>query len=144
MKKQGYWFKLSFKNKKAWDELYYKYFNPESEDCLFATIQIITARQLGYGATYDEEGEILTEAGVYDDFSVDLISDVEILELEPYLIYTQASYQIGIGSFTGRVMTREFKPDVTWLIADIKDWLDERGTYYTSTMIKADLINLVI
>ena len=140
--KQGYWYKVSFTSLRTWTTFKNKYL---IEDGNFKFgIQIIYEGKLSFPATYDEEGEILTEAGVYDDFSVDLISDVEILELEPYLIYTQASYQIGIGSFTGRVMTREFKPDVTWLIADIKDWLDERGIYYTSTMIKADLLNLVI
>ena len=110
MKQQGYWFKLSFKNKKAWDELYYKYFNPESEDCKFVTIQVITARQLPKKATYDTEGEILTEAGVYPDFSVDLISDVglDVLkELEKYVIEERENYQIGIGSFVGTLVVKK-------------------------------------
>ena len=107
--KQGYWTKASFPTKKDWEDFKEKYLTEKSEEGSYLKfgIQIITARQLGYRATYDEEGEILTEAGVYDDFSVDLISDVEILELEPYIIEARDSYIIGIGSFVGELVVKK-------------------------------------
>jgi len=36
-------------------------------------------------ATYDEEGEILTEASFNEDFAVDIVSDYE-LPVEDYII----------------------------------------------------------
>ena len=123
MKKQGYWFKLSFKNKKAWDELYYKYFNPESEDCLFVTIQIITAKRLRREAVLSTDSNGMFEvdeetggyivaipAGLQPDFAVDLISDVglDVLkELEKYVIEERENYQIGIGSFVGELVVKK-------------------------------------
>ena len=41
------------------------------------------------------------------------------------------------------VMPEEMKPDSTWLVADIKLWLDAQGVEYTSSMLKADLLALV-
>jgi len=110
MKQQGYWFKLSFKNKKAWEKFYYKYFNPESEDCLFVTIQIITAKRLRKKATFDKEGIELTPEGLQPDFAVDLISDVglDVLKkLKKYVIEERENYQIGIGSFVGELVVKK-------------------------------------
>ena len=41
------------------------------------------------------------------------------------------------------VLPEEMKPDSTWLVADIKLWLDAQGVEYTSSMLKADLLALV-
>jgi hypothetical protein len=37
----------------------------------------------------------------------------------------------------------EPRPDSSWLVADIKNWLDAQGVEYTSSMLKADLLALV-
>ena len=108
--KQQYWYKLSFPTKKDWEKVYYKHFNPESEDCLFVTIQIITAKRLRKKATYDKEGIELTPEGLQPDFAVDLISDVglDVLkELNKYVIEERANYQIGIGSFVGELVVKK-------------------------------------
>jgi hypothetical protein len=36
----------------------------------------------------------------------------------------------------------EPRPDSSWLVADIKLWLDANGIEYTSSMLKADLLAL--
>jgi hypothetical protein len=42
-----------------------------------------------------------------------------------------------------KVEVTEMKPDKSWLVADIKLWLDAQGVEYTSSMLKADLLALV-
>jgi|FLOH01.1.fsa_nt_gi hypothetical protein len=37
----------------------------------------------------------------------------------------------------------EPRPDSSWLVVDIKLWLDAQGVEYTSSMLKADLLALV-
>ena len=108
---QGYWIKLSFKDSAEYKKAKAAFLTDKEGNFLYG-IQEITARQLQKKATYDEEGEILTEAGVYDDFSVDLISDVglDVLKkLKKYVIEERENYQIGIGSFVGELVVKKEK-----------------------------------
>jgi len=89
-------YRLSFTSKKQWDSIKGD-FIIKDEDGNYPsgstyTAQIvdgsITVREVGHvpiDATYDEEGEVLTEASFNLDFAVDILSDYE-LPVNKYII----------------------------------------------------------
>jgi len=95
-------YRLSFISKKQWDSIKGD-FIIKDEDGNYPsgstyTAQIvdgsITVREVGHvpiAATYDEEGEILTEASFNEDFAVDILSDYD-LPVEDYIIENKQWY----------------------------------------------------
>ena len=89
-------YRLSLETKPKWNTLRKKFVMPDEEGNYpshsIYTAQIaegsITIREVGHvpiAATYDEEGEILTEASFNEDFAVDIVSDYD-LPVEDYII----------------------------------------------------------
>ena len=101
--KQGYWYKVSFTSLRTWTTFKNKYLI-ENGNLKFG-IQIIHAGAFSFPATFDEDGEVLTEAGVYPDFAIDLVCDEEIILLNRYRIAERNGYRVGTGSFNGKIMT---------------------------------------
>ena len=89
-------YRLSLETKPKWDTLRKKFVVPDDDGNYpsgsIYTAQIakgsITIREVGnvpIAATYDEEGEILTEASFNEDFAVDIVSDYE-LPVSKYIV----------------------------------------------------------
>jgi len=101
MKKQGYWYKLSFTSLRTWNTFKNKYL---IEDGNFKYgIQIIYEGKLSFPATF-EDGKVLTEAGVYPDYAIDIVCDVEVVPLNRYRVAQKKNYKIGTGGFVGKIM----------------------------------------
>ena len=122
MKKQGYWYKLSFNTEDDYLLFKAEYLTDKEGNFLYG-IQEITAKRLRKKAILstdsngmfevDEEtgGYIIAiPAGLQPDFAVDLISDVglDVLKkLKKYVIEERENYQIGIGSFVGTLVVKK-------------------------------------
>ena len=89
-------YRLSLETKPKWNTLRKKFVMPDEDgnypNHSIYTAQIvdgsITVREVGnvpIAATYDEEGEILTEASFNEDFAVDIVSDYE-LPVSKYIV----------------------------------------------------------
>ena len=89
-------YRLSLATKPKWNTLRKKFVMPDEDGNYpsgsIYTAQIaegsITIREVGnvpIAATYDEEGEILTEASFNEDFAVDIVSDYD-LPVSKYII----------------------------------------------------------
>jgi len=89
-------YRLSLATKPKWNTLRKKFVMPDEDGNYpsgsIYTAQIaegsITIREVGnvpIAATYDEEGEILTEASFNEDFAVDIVSDYE-LPVSKYIV----------------------------------------------------------
>ena len=89
-------YRLSLETKPKWNTLRKKFVMPDEDGNYpsgsIYTAQIaegsITIREVGnvpIAATYDEEGEILTEASFNEDFAVDIVSDYE-LPVSKYIV----------------------------------------------------------
>jgi len=83
-------YKLSFPSKMAWEEASKVLHNEEG--ILLKGIAIILVGHVPYDATYDDEGNMLTEAGVHKDYAVDVVSPDLIPELDEYLIESKSRY----------------------------------------------------
>jgi hypothetical protein len=95
-------YRLSLATKPKWNTLRKKFVMPDEDGNYpsgsIYTAQIaegsITIREVGnvpIAATYDEEGEILTEASFNEDFAVDIVSDYE-LPVDDYIIENKQWY----------------------------------------------------
>jgi len=95
-------YRLSLETKPKWNTLRKKFVMPDEDGNYpsgsIYTAQIaegsITIREVGHvpiDATYDEEGEILTEASFNEDFAVDIVSDYE-LPVSKYIIENKQWY----------------------------------------------------
>ena len=95
-------YRLSLATKPKWNTLRKKFVMPDEDGNYpsgsIYTAQIaegsITIREVGnvpIAATYDEEGEILTEASFNEDFAVDILSDYD-LPVEDYIIENKQWY----------------------------------------------------
>jgi len=95
-------YRLSLETKPKWNTLRKKFVMPDEDGNYpsgsIYTAQIaegsITIREVGnvpIAATYDEEGEILTEASFNEDFAVDILSDYD-LPVEDYIIENKQWY----------------------------------------------------
>jgi len=95
-------YRLSLETKPKWNTLRKKFVMPDEDGNYpsgsIYTAQIaegsITIREVGHvpiAATYDEEGEILTEASFNEDFAVDIVSDYE-LPVSKYIIENKQWY----------------------------------------------------
>lgn len=98
-------------------------------------------RQLSYPPTYDEEGEMIEEDGLYPDWAVDLISEDYIPELDKYLLKPRDSYKHNISGGSYEVVIA--KPNDSWLKADIQKWLTDNSIEWTTPMLKVELLSLV-
>jgi len=89
-------YRLSFTTKDEWISVRNTFVLPDEDGNYpshsIYTAQIdegsITIREVGHvpiAATYDEEGEILTEASFNEDFAVDIVSDYD-LPVSKYII----------------------------------------------------------
>ena len=83
--------KLSFESKAAWEEASKILYNEEG--ILLKGIAIILVGHISFDATYDEDGNELTPAGLHDDFAVDVVSPDLIPELDEYLIEPKTKYR---------------------------------------------------
>ena len=78
-------------------------------------------------------GRIIAHHGVLSDEFVDITEyDAEGNEVIP-LVFVNENVSFA----------EEPRPDSSWLVVDIKLWLDAQGVEYTSSMLKADLLALV-
>ena len=95
-------YRLSLETKPKWNTLRKKFVMPDEDGNYpsgsIYTAQIaegsITVREVGHvpiAATYDEEGEILTEASFNEDWAVDIVSDYD-LPVEDYIIENKHWY----------------------------------------------------
>ena len=55
-------------------------------------ISVVEVGNVPFEATYDEDGEVLTEAGFHKDYAVDILTSVEIPKLDKYLIPAKEQY----------------------------------------------------
>ncbi len=90
--------KLSFISKLAWSRQK-KWLQDEDKNYLKG-VSVIEVGNIPIPATYDEEGNELTEASAHTDWAVDV--DIETLpdELQNYLIPTKSKYAHNIAGRT--------------------------------------------
>ena len=85
-------YKLSFTDKDQWDAVKTSFLLADDNGNYGSgtfTNNGMTIREVGHipiPATYDENGEILTEASQHDDYAVDILTPVLIPELNEYLL----------------------------------------------------------
>jgi len=140
-------YKLSYKDRATWlanrDEAFTEPEEgfPEKSTYTLEGATIVEIGHIPIPATFDEEGELLTEAGLQPDYAVDICSLKVIEEVIPYsLPKRKAKYAHG---FTNNHPVVVSTPTDKWLVDDIKIWLSNNGIEYDSSMLKAELLNLV-
>ena len=74
-------YKLSLTSESAWTEV--KKQLTDEEGNLLKGIHIIELGNIPYDAVYDEDGEILTEAGFHTDWAVNVVFDPNVNGIEP-------------------------------------------------------------
>ena len=148
-----YLYRLSFDSQQDWHTLRNTLIKP-NEDGTFVTKKVATVQLLtGETATinevgnvpipleYDEEtGNPLTEQLYHDDWAVDVSTPVLIPELNGYILKDVPDQCYN--SWTGLRVIVEPQPDESWLKAEIQAWLDEKGIEWTTSMTKAELLEL--
>ena len=86
-------YKLSFKNQEHWEKVKESLAIGEGEEKTYPWYgEPVEGIKIYTPATYDEEGNILTEASTNTDYPVDVFSKVEIPELSEYLIEAKDHY----------------------------------------------------
>ena len=93
-------YKLSFESEKAFNKFKETFVSTEEIEGEMVTknpegvIQIKEIGHLSFPAIKDEEGNIVTEAGFYEDWAVDILTE-EVLfdELTPYLIEPRDNFR---------------------------------------------------
>ncbi len=141
-------YKLSFENKAQWDGVKASFLDAD-ENGNYPTksiysIQGMTIREVGHvpiDATYDEEGNELTPPSQHDDWAVDILTTEEISEVESYIIGAKANYYHGFMGVNAEIV--QPKPSDSWLKLDIQGFLTAQGVEWTTSMTKAQLLNLI-
>jgi len=157
-------YRLSFNNRNQWvakrNQLVQpdedgNYSDKSTETFTLLTGEPITVVEVGEVPTkvrYDKDGNLkppnyLDKDGnlvnvKHTDFAVDVISDVEIPELNKYAI-TNEWYQ---NSFTGGFQSVEpqpVQPDSSWSKSEIKKYLDDKNIEYKKTATKSALLDAI-
>jgi len=88
-------YKLSFIDKSVFDKIKNELLTEEIEgnEILKKGIAIVEIGHVPIDATYDEEDNELTEASFHTDWAVDVVSPIEIPELNEYLIEPKSKYR---------------------------------------------------
>ncbi len=138
-------YKLSFTDKAQWDGVKASFL--DADDIIpnksTYTVQGMDIREVGHvpiPATYDEEGNVLTEVSQHDDFAVDILTTEEIPEVESYIIGAKGSYYHGFMGVNAEIV--QPKPSDSWLKLDIQGFLTAQGIEWTTSMTKAQLLVL--
>ena len=144
-------YKLSFIDKTEWlSEREVIYTEPEEGFPVSSTYTIEgdTIREVGHvpiDATYDDEGNELTPPSQHDDFSVDILTKKTYANLNDYIISDKKWWHNISGVVIPLVEKVEVieTPTLDWLKADIQAWLTDQGIEWSSSMTKAELLNLI-
>ena len=139
-------YKLSFTDKAQWDNVKTSILLADEDGNIpngTYTNNGMTVVEVGHvpiPATYNEEGNELTEATFNEDFSVDILTE-KTLDLGQYIV--KCHPEKWHHGFSGvDIIPVIPTPDVSWLKADIKLWLDSYDIDYPSTATKAQLLEL--
>ena len=139
-------YKLSFTDKAQWDNVKTSILLADEDGNIpngTYTNNGMTVVEVGYvpiPATYDEDGEELTEATFNEDYAVDILTE-KTLDLGQYIVkYHPENWYHGFSGVD--IIPVIPTPDDSWLKADIKLWLDSYGIDYPSTATKAQLLEL--
>jgi len=137
-------YKLSFTDKAQWDGVKASFLYADNIPTKSTyTVQGMDIREIGHvpiPATYDEEGNVLTEASQHDDFAVDILTTEEISEVESYIIGAKGSYYHGFMGVNAEIVQPQ--PNDSWLKLDIQGFLTAQGIEWTTSMTKAQLLEL--
>ena len=146
-----YLYRLSFDSQQDWHTLRNTLINLEElpKQRKVMTVQLLTGEAITINEVgnvpipleYDEEtGEPLTEQLYHDDWAVDVSTPVLIPELGKYILkeFPDQFYN----SFTRLRVILDPQPDESWLKAEIQAWLDQKGIEWTTSMTKAELLEL--
>ena len=88
-----YIIKLSFKNQETWEKVKESLATVKDENTTYPWYgEPVEGIKIYTPATYDEDGNILTEASTNSDYPVDVFSKVKIPELNEYLIEAKTNY----------------------------------------------------
>ena len=140
-------YKLSFEDKDEWvSTRSVIYEEPEDGFPVNSTYTLNgdTIREVGnvpYPATYNEEGEELTPAGVHNDFAVDILT-ANTYDLNDYIVTDTVDWYHSFSGMQVPIVEKVITPDSSWTVAEIKAWLDSKDISYTSSMLKAELLAL--
>jgi len=145
-----YLYRLSFDSQQDWHTLRNTLINLEElpKQRKVMTVQLLTGEAITINEVgnvpipleYDEDGKPLTEQLYHDDWAVDVSTPVLIPELNGYILKDVPDQFYN--SFTGLRVIVEPQPDESWLKAEIQAWLDEKGIEWTTSMTKAELLEL--
>ena len=140
-------YKLSFTDKAQWDNVKTSILLADEDGTIpnsgTYTNNGMTVVEVGYvpiPATYDEDGEELTEATFNEDFSVDILTE-KTLDLGQYIVKCHPEKWHHGFSGVDAVLADKI-PDEDWTKKEIQDWLTEQGVAWTDDMEKAELLAL--
>jgi len=68
--------------------------------------KVIWEGQVPTDKEYDEDGNCTNEGEVHPDWATDILSDVEITELDNYVIEAKGKYRHSIDGFIGTLKTK--------------------------------------
>ena len=89
----------------------------------------------GYATTVDARGEDSVTKLVQDSIASDIDKSTDE-------IVGSTRFDGDITDESG-VMREDAIPDASWVVADIKTWLDDRGIKYSNSATKTELLSLV-
>jgi len=93
-------YKLSFENRELWLSIKEALNTGTEKEPKYPFYAFVEIGHVPIPATFDEQGNELTEASFHTDWAVDVMSKVEIPELTPYLIEAKTNYAHNIdGNF---------------------------------------------
>jgi len=141
-------YKLSFTDKAQWDGVKTSILLADEDGNIpnggTYTNNGMTVVEVGHvpiPATYDEEGNKLTEATFHTDYAVDILTE-KTLDLYKYILTTTPKNWRH--NFTGvDAIVIQTKPTIDWLKNDIKEWLTNNNIEWKTSMNKDELINLI-
>lgn len=143
--------KLSFKDKAEFDkvlaQLLYEDFTIPTKSTYTVTLKsgekitVVNVGNVPIRATYDDEGNVLTEASFHEDWAVDIDTPVDIPELNSYLLkFRKSKYHHGFNGSTGNIVLP--KPTDSWLKDEIRQWLTDNNIEWNTSLLKAELLEL--
>jgi hypothetical protein len=142
-----YIYKLSLQDKEQWDGVKTSFLTPDEDGNLPTgstyTNNGMAIREIGhvpYDAVVDEEGNVITEGGLHEDYAVDILTSAEIPQVEQYIISSKDSYYHCFSGVSAEVV--QPIPTDSWLKANIQAYLTAQGVEWTTSMLKAELLAL--
>jgi len=143
--------KLSFKDKAEFDKvlapLLHEDFTIPTKSIYTAilksgeSITVVNVKNVPIKEVKDEDGNVIVEAGFHEDWAVDILTEVEIPELNSYLLkFRKSKYHHGFSGSTGNIVLP--KPTDSWLKDEIRQWLTDNNIEWNTSLLKAELLEL--